>query len=73
MIGFDLFLHLLLDLLEIVRRNPVRELDVVIEPVLDRWSGCELRVGPDFQNRSGQNVSGRMPQTFNIGHLGSLL
>ena len=49
MIGLDLLLHLRLDLLEILGRNAVRQLDIVIEAVLDRRAGGELRFRPDFR------------------------
>ena len=56
MVGFDLLFHLCLDLFEILRRNAVRKIDIIIETVLDRRPGGELRLGPYFQNRSRQDV-----------------
>ena len=47
MVRFDLVLHFRLDLLEILGRNPVRKIDIVIKAVLDRWSCGELRFRPD--------------------------
>ena len=48
MVCFDLLLHLRLDLLEILRRNAVRKIDVVIKAVLHRRPGGELRLRPDL-------------------------
>src|SRR5947207_10183821 len=48
MVRLDLLLHLSLDFLEILRRNAVRKIDVVIKPVLYWWPGGELRFRPDF-------------------------
>ena len=73
MVRFDLLLHLRLDLLEILRRNAVRKIDIVIKTVLDRRPGGELRFRPDFQNRRRQDMRGRMTQTFDVGHLRALL
>src|SRR5205807_10027692 len=33
----------------------------------------ELRFRPDFQNRRGQDMRRRMPQTFDLRHLAALL
>ena len=72
MVRLDLLLHLRLDLLEILGRDAVRQLDVVIETVLDRRSGGELRFRPDLQNGGGQDVRRGMAQPFDVGHLGAL-
>src|SRR5437588_8327190 len=42
MVGFDLLLHLVLDFLEILRRDAVGKVDVVVKAVLDRRTGREL-------------------------------
>ena len=73
MVRLDLLLHLRLDLLEIVGRDAMRQLDVVIETVLHRRPGGELRIGPDFQNGRGQDVRGGMAEALDVGHLGALL
>ena len=73
MIGFDLLLHLRLDLLEILRGDSVRQFDIVIEPVLDRRAGGELRFRPDFQDGGGEDMRRRMTQPFDVGHLRALL
>jgi ankyrin repeat protein len=51
----------------------VVEFEVVVEAVLDWWPGGELGVGPDFENRRGQDVCSRVPETLDVGHLGALL
>ena len=69
MIGFDLFLHLLLDFREILGRDAVRKLDVVIKAVLDRRAGGELGVGPEAQDGGGEHVGAGMPDALQFGHL----
>ena len=49
MVRFDLLLHLRLDLLEIIGRNAVRKIDIVIKTVLDGRPGRELRLRPNFR------------------------
>src|ERR1051326_172596 len=73
MVRLDLLFHLRLDFLEIVRRNAVLELEVVIKSVLDRRPGCELRLGPDLEDRRPQNVRRRVTEPFDVRHLGALL
>ena len=68
MVRFDLFLHFRLDLLKIVRRNPVREIDIIIKAVIDRRSGRELGSWPDLQNCRRQNVRSRMAQALDVAH-----
>ena len=68
MVRLDLALHLLLDPREILRGDPVRELDIVVKPVLDRRAGRKLGLGPDFQNRGGQHVRAGMSDAFEISH-----
>src|ERR1700676_3363049 len=69
MVRFDLLLHLSLDLFEVLRRNAMRKIDIVIKTILDRRTGGELRFRPDFQYGRGQDVCGRMTQTFDVRHL----
>jgi hypothetical protein len=73
MVGFDLLLHLGLDFFEIVRRNAVGKIDIVIKTVLDRRPGSELRFRPDFQNSRGKDVRRGMPEPLDIRHLRALL
>ena len=60
--------HLLLDPLEILRRDPVREIDVVVEAVVDRGSGSELGLGPDAEDRRGEDVRRGVAEGFQFGH-----
>ena len=69
MIGLGLLLHLGLDLFEIFRRNPVPQLEVVIETVLHRRAGGELRFRPDFQNRGREDMRTGMADPFQFRHL----
>src|SRR5213082_1117098 len=55
-VGFHFLFHLGLDLLEIFGRDAVIQFEVVIKTVLDRRTGGELRVGPDFENGCRENV-----------------
>ena len=48
MVRFDLLFHLRLDLFEIVGRNAVRKIDIVIKTVFHRRPGSELRFRPDL-------------------------
>ena len=72
-IRFDLLLHFRLDLLEILGRNPVRKIDVVIKAVLDRRPGGELRFRPNLQNRCREHVGRRMTKTLDVRHLRALI
>src|SRR5437762_1179970 len=48
MVGFDLLFHLRLDVLEILRRDAMRKIDIVIETVF-HWRPCgELCFRPNF-------------------------
>ena len=68
MVGFDLLFHLGLDLREILGRDAMRQFDVVIEAVLDRRTGGELRFGPDAQNGGRQNMRAGMAEPLEVGH-----
>ena len=71
-VRLDLLFHLRLDLLEILRRDPVRQIDVVIEAILHRRPGGELRLRPDAQDGRGQHVRGGVAQALDVGHLVAL-
>ena len=47
------------------------KIDIVIETVLDRRAGGELRFRPDLQNGGGQDVRSRVTQPFDVRHLGA--
>ena len=68
-VRLDLLLHLRLDLREILRRDAVRQIHVVVKPVLDRRPGGELGVRPEPQNGGGHDVRGGMADAFQLGHL----
>ena len=55
--------------LEILGRDAVRQIDVIIKAVLDRRTGGELRFRPDPQNGRGKHVRSRMADAFEIRHL----
>ena len=67
-VRFDLLFHLRLDLREILGRDAVRQIDVVIEAVLHRRPGGELRLRPDAQDGRRQHVRGGMAQPLEVGH-----
>ena len=50
----------------------MRQIDIIIEPVVDWRSGRELRLRPDFEDRRRQDMCSRMTQTLDVGHLGAL-
>ncbi len=60
LVGRDVARHRLLDLRQVVDRGPevVRELEVVVEAVLDRRSDRDLRPGPELDHRGRQDVRG---------------
>ena len=71
-VRLDLLLHLLLDLREILRRDAVRQIDVVIKPILHRRPRGELRLRPDAQDGRRQHVGGGVAQALEVGHLVAL-
>src|SRR4029450_1235706 len=50
MVFFDFLFHLGLDFFEILGRDAMRQLDIIVEAVLDRRSGGELRFRPKTQD-----------------------
>ena len=54
--------HLLLDPLQVVRRDRLGELEVVVEAVGDRRADRHLGVGPQVQHRLGHHVRRRVAQ-----------
>ncbi len=72
MIRFDLLFHLRLDFLEVFRRDAVRQIDIVVEAVLDRRPGGELRFRPDPQDGRRKDVRRRMAKALEVGHLRAL-
>ena len=68
MVGLDLLLHLRLDGREVLGRDAVRQVDVVVEAVLDRRPGGELGVGPEAQDGGGHDVGAGMTKGFDFSH-----
>ncbi len=60
--------HLLLDPGEIVRADPVGQLDVIIESLLHRRTGGELGLRPKFKQSGSQDVGSRMANRFEFVH-----
>ena len=73
MVRFDFVFHLGLDLFEIIGRDAVGKIDIVIKAVLHRRARSELRFRPDFQNRRRKYVRRRMTKTLDIRHCRALL
>src|SRR5207247_4685400 len=73
MVRLNLLFHLLLNLWEILRRDAMRELDIIIKAVLNRRPGRELRLGPQPQHGGRHHMSARMPDAFQLGHLFTIL
>ena len=61
--------HLLLDFLKVLRADPVSEIDVVVEAVINRRSGGELRLWPDAEDGICQHVGAGVPDGFELGHV----
>ncbi len=72
-VRLDLLFHLGLDGREILRRDAVLQVHVVVKAVLDRRPGGELRVRPQAQNGGGHDVRGGMPDALQFGHLGAVV
>src|ERR1041385_3149397 len=73
MVRLDLLFHLSLDLFEVLRRNPMRTIQIVIDTVLARRTGGEWRFRPDLQNRGRQDMRGGVAEPFDLRHLPALL
>jgi hypothetical protein len=73
MVRFRLLLHLGFDLREVFGRDAMREFDIVVEAVLDRRTGGELRLGPDLENGGSEHVRGGMAEALDVRHRGTLL
>ena len=54
--------HPLLDALQIVGMERLRDVEVVVEPVVDRRPDAELRLGEQILHGLGQNVGRRVTQ-----------
>ena len=65
--------HLLLDPLEIFGGNPVWQLHVVVEALVDRWARRELGLGPDTEDRVGQDMGRGVADGLEFGHWGKAI
>ena len=75
LVGGDVLAHLGLDALEVClgHRGPLRELEVVVEAVLDRGADGDLDPGVELHHRGGQDVGGVVadqPERVGIAVLG---
>src|SRR5262249_24435918 len=68
MVGFDLFLHLLLDFREILGRDPVLQIHIVVEPVFNRRTVGELGVGPEPRDGGRHDVGAGMANPLQLAH-----
>ncbi len=66
-------LHLCFDLLEIIRREPMLQIEVIIKPLIRRRPNIQLRLRPNPQNRRGQHMRARMPNARQPIHFPPLL
>src|SRR5579862_5847973 len=69
MVGLDFLPHPLLHFREILGRDAMLQIHVVIKSVFDRRPGGELRVRPQPQNGGGKHVRARMPDALQLRHL----
>jgi len=49
------------------------QLDIIVEAVIDRRAGGELRVGPQPGDGGGENAGAGMSDAFELGHLRALV
>ena len=66
-------LHLRLDFLEIVRRDAVGHVEIIVEAVFNRRAVGELRVRPEAQDGGGHHVGGGVAEPLEVGHLGAFV
>jgi hypothetical protein len=50
------------ELFEILRRERLRHLEIVVEPVFDGGAEADLGIGPETANGRGKDVGARMPK-----------
>src|SRR5688500_5352273 len=68
LLGDDLA-HLILEHRDVVRRERARDLEVVIEALLDRGAEADLRVGPQASHGSSQDVRRGMTENVERGRV----
>ena len=59
--------HTLFQIREVLWSERLFEVEVIVEPMLDRWTETELGIGSDFQHGLRQNMGERMPKPINFG------
>ncbi len=72
-VGLNLLFHLRLDFLEVLGRDAVRKLHVVVKPILDRRPIGELGLGPQPQDGRGHAVGARVAEALQFGHLRAVI
>ena len=71
-VGLDFLFHLLLDPREVVGRDAVRQVEVVVKAILHRRARGNLRLRPDAQDGRGPHVRGGVAEALDVGHLVAL-
>ena len=72
-VRLDLLFHLLLDAREVLRRDAVLQIHVVVKAILHRRPRGKLRLRPDAEDGRGEHMRRAVAQPLNVGHLVSLL
>ena len=44
------------------------QFEIVVETILDRWTGCELCFRPDPENGCRKHMGARVPNSFDVRH-----
>ena len=44
------------------------QIEIVIEAILDRWTGCELCFRPDPENGCRKHMGARVPNSLDVRH-----
>ena len=63
-IAADFLPHSLLDLREVLGSQRARQIEVVVEAGVDRWTDANLAVGEHLQHDLGQHVRSRVPHSL---------
>ncbi len=62
------FPHLLFDPGKIFRREPVGDVEIIIEAFVRRRTNVQKRLRPESENRRGHNMSAGMASALQLGH-----
>src|SRR5439155_23089721 len=73
MVRLNLLFHLLFDLREILGRNAMRQLQIVIESGLDRRAGSKLCFGPNPEYGRGHDVGARVADALQLRHFAAVV